>query len=175
MQLLPRSPRAYLKPYHAQHHQHMPLPSMYQHHHIPSQDMCHNQVPRCTMHQHVPSTIYHNKCINHAPTPLPNHASTMHLNLYNMPQPSTIYTKYQTCTIPCIIPCVNHTHQLCTSTMYINTIPCANLVPYHVTTMHHKKCLNHISYHSIMPYTMYQYNQDMHQQCTSTDIPQPCA
>jgi hypothetical protein len=50
MQLMPISPRAYLKPYY-QHHKHMPLPRMYQHHHIPSQDMCLNQVPTYTMHQ----------------------------------------------------------------------------------------------------------------------------
>jgi hypothetical protein len=157
---MPRSPRAYLKPY-AQQHQHMPLPSMYQDHHIPSQDMCLNQVPTCTMYQpcinHVPNqpcTI--NKCINHAPTPVPNHVH----------QPCT-----STCTKHVHQPCTMINHQPCTkpcntSTMYINT----NHVPYHVSTMHHNKCLNHIPYHAIhhMP-----INQDMNQQCISPSRPQP--
>jgi hypothetical protein len=33
-------------------------------------------------------------CINHALQLVPNHASTMHLNLCHMPQPSTMYSKY---------------------------------------------------------------------------------
>jgi hypothetical protein len=92
VQLMPRSPRAYLKPY-AQQHQHMPLPSMYQYDHIPSQDMCLNQVPTYTMYQQC-IDMYHNKCIYHVPTIVPNHASTMHLNLYqtvNQPCTSTPY------------------------------------------------------------------------------------
>jgi hypothetical protein len=114
MQLMPRSPRAYLKPY-AQHHQHMPLPSMYQDHHIPSQDMCLNQVPTCTMHQPcipqpIPSTMYHNKCINHAPCtnhvsspPVPYHVPTMHINhvhqhlyhtMYQANKPRNVPTMY---------------------------------------------------------------------------------
>ena len=101
MKLMPISPRAYIKLY-CQHHHHMPVPSMYQDHHIPSQDMCLNQVPTCTMHQSipqpVPSTMYHNTCINHAPY------------LY--------HTRYQSCTIPCILLCANHAHQPCTSTLY---------------------------------------------------------
>jgi hypothetical protein len=47
-----------------------------------------------TMHQHLyqtmhqPCTITYTKlCINHAPQPIPNHALTMHHNMYHMPQP----------------------------------------------------------------------------------------
>jgi hypothetical protein len=95
MQLMPRSPRAYLKLY-AQHHQHMPLPSMYQHHHIPSQDMCLNQVPTCI------STMYYNKCINHAPNPYHQPCTT-----------KSASTMHQTC----IINHPNHVHQPSTCTL----------------------------------------------------------
>jgi hypothetical protein len=145
---MPRSPREYLKPY-AQHHQHMPLPSMYQDHHIPSQDMCLNQVPTCaSMHQPVPqpvpSTMYHNKCINHAP------------NLYHQP-----------CTIPCAITMYHTMFQPCTSTMYINTctIPCTKPInqemyqqcistsrPQPTCTMHPMMCLkSYTKSHKHMP------------------------
>jgi hypothetical protein len=84
----------------------IPLPSMYQYHHIPSEDMGLNQVPTCittsasTMHRHL-YQIVHQPCtdtytksrINHAPKP-----STMHLN-----------------------------HQPCTSTI----IKCLKHIPYH--------------------------------------------
>jgi hypothetical protein len=99
-------------------------------------------------------------CINHAPQPIPNCASTMHLNTI----PCANHA-HQPCTISCIIPCPNYAHQPCTSIMYINTIPCTNPVPYHVSNMHHNKCLNHIPYHAIhhMP-----KNQDMNPQYISS-------
>jgi len=104
MKLMPISPRAYIKLY-CQHHHHMPVPSMYQDHHIPSQDMCLNQVPTCTMHQSipqpVPSTMYHNTCINHAPY------------LY--------HTRYQSCTIPSINHVPYHV-SYCVPTMHINHV-----------------------------------------------------
>jgi hypothetical protein len=122
-----------------QHHQHMPLPSMYQYHQhtitryvsqpctkpstctIPSINHVPQPIPK-QVHQPCTNT-YTKPCINHAP--YPNCASTMH-------QVNHVST--------CIQP----------STMYINTIPCINHVPYHVPTMHinHNKCLNHIPYHS---------------------------
>jgi hypothetical protein len=73
------------------------------------------------MHQH----LYHNKCINHAPTPVPCTSTINHVHQH--------HAKYQSCTIPCI----NHVHQQCTSTP--------------VPTMY----LNHVPYHLIMPYTIY--------------------
>jgi hypothetical protein len=149
----------------------------------------HHKICVSTKYQHVPQPVpstmyhnlYHNKCINHAPTPVPNRASTMHLNLYQTMHQQCISTPYhvptmhinyvhQPCTISCIIPCPNYAHKPCASILYINTIPCTNPVPYHVSTMHHNKCLNHIPYHAIhhMP-----INQDMNQQCISTSRPQP--
>jgi hypothetical protein len=105
-------------------------------------------VPYQTSASTITHNLYHNKCINHAPTPVPNHASTMHQHLYQ--------TMHQPCTITCTI-CLNH--QPCTSTPYQVPImyhtmyqPCMhqhmyiNNVPYHVPTMY----LNHIPYHSIM-------------------------
>jgi hypothetical protein len=68
-----------------------------------------NTIP-CT--SHVPyqaSTVYHNRCINHEPTPIQNHASTMYFNVYHMPQPSTMY------------PSTNHVPYH-VSTMYINNV-----------------------------------------------------
>jgi hypothetical protein len=154
---MPRSPRAYLKPY-AQHHQHMPLPSMYQHHHIPSQDMCLNQVPTCTMHHastctinHVPqqvhqpctkpvsSTMYHNMCINHAPTMYTNHV-------------------HQPCT--CTSICTNHV-----PTMHINHV---HQHIYHTIyhTMYHKpyakKCISTIYHIKHQSCTIYHTNNHMH-------------
>ena len=132
----------------------------------PSQDMCLNHVPKYVPnHQPVPyqaSTMYHNKCINHAPTPVPNHASTKHHNLYQ--------TMHQPCTITCII-CLKH--KPCTSTPYHVPIfyhtmyqPCTSThVPYHVPTMY----LNHIPYHSIMPYTMH---HRIYQESTINGVPQ---
>jgi hypothetical protein len=166
MQLMPRSPRSYLKPY-AQHHQHMPLPSMYQDHHIPSQDMCLNQVPTCTMHQ---------PCIN------------LYLNLYH--QPCTITsasTMHQTCitNIPCTIPCANHVHQPsthvpyhvcqpCTSTMPISprcassTMPTSSVqhAPQSCAKPRTKLCLN--KYYTNI-------NKTCIQSCTSNHVPQVCA
>jgi hypothetical protein len=158
MQLMPRSPREYLKPY-AQQHQHMPLPSMYQDHHIPSQDMCLNQVPTCTMYQpciDLYLNLYHQPCTTICTT---TSASTMHQHLYQ--------TMHQPCTSTCTKPCINHApqhhtkyhtmFQQRTSTMYINTIPCTNPVPYHVSTMHQPCTITSVStiYH-VIPYTIFQ-------------------
>jgi hypothetical protein len=107
-----------------QHHQHIPLPSMYQYHQhtitIYVSQPC-TKPSTCTIPNinHVPQHV-HQPCT----TPIPNCASTMHHDLYHIPQPSTMYT---------------------------NTIPSINHVPYHVPTMHinHNKCLNHIPYHAI--------------------------
>jgi hypothetical protein len=107
-----------------------------------------------TMHQHL-----YQLCINHAPTPVPNRASTMHLNhLY-----PTVHQPYQLYHIPCTNHVPYHV-----STMYINH----HHVPYHVPTIpYHTMCqpctstmyiihtmcqpctsIYHIMYH--IPYTM---------------------
>jgi hypothetical protein len=111
--------------------------------------MYHTKHQPCTttsaslMHRHLyqithqPCTnTYTKSCINHAPTPIPNFASTMHHNLYHMLQPSTMYT---------------------------NTIPSTNNVPYHASTMY----INNVHQH--LHHTMYQ-------QCISTiyHITQSC-
>jgi hypothetical protein len=100
---------------------------------IPSQDMCLNHVPN---HQPVPyqtSIVYHNlyhtKYINHAPTPVPNCASTMNHNIYHMPQPSTTY---------------------------INTIPSTNIVPYHLSTMYLNHIPYHSTFPYTMYHRIYQ-------------------
>jgi hypothetical protein len=150
MQLMPRSPRAYLKPY-AQHHQHMPLPSMYQDHHIPSQDMCLNQVPTCTMYQ---------PCINLC-------TSTCTINhVHQQLVPQQVHQ-------PCTNTCTKHVHQPCTSTctMYINHAPSTSttIPSYHVssTMCHQPYAKNHVPctipctipispYHANHVSTMYQ-------------------
>jgi hypothetical protein len=134
----------------------MPLPSMYQdHQHTitryvsqPCTKEC-NKPTTCTIeninhvkqpvphHVHKPCTKTCRKpCINHAPQ-VPNDASTMHHNPYHMTQPLS---------------------------MYINTIPSINIVPYHMSTMYINNVhqhrvptiyLNHLPYHSIIAYTMH--------------------
>jgi hypothetical protein len=83
---------------------------------ISSQDMCLNHVPRhVPNHQPIPSTMYHNKCINHAP--------------------SLYHTKYQSCTIPC----ANHVHQH--HTMYQSyTISCHT--PYTNKPRYDQQCIS---------------------------------
>jgi hypothetical protein len=118
----------------------MPLPSMYQDHQHTITHVCVS-----TMYQHnVPyqaSTMYHNNC-----------ASTMHINHVPYHASTMYHTMYQPCTSYQCQPCTNHT--LTTSTMYINTIPCTNHIPYHA--------IHHIP-----------INQDMNQQCISPSRPQP--
>jgi hypothetical protein len=136
----------------------MPLPSMYQDH----QHTITRYVSQpCTKPSTVPyqasivyHNLYHNKCINHAPTPVPNNCinHAPHHNLYHMPQPSTMYIN----TIPSTNPVPYHAHQPCTSTP----------IPYHVPTMY----LNHIPYHSIMPYTKY---HRIYQASTINGVPKP--
>jgi hypothetical protein len=119
-------------------------------------------VPNYQLVPYQTSTVYHNTCINHAPTPIPNHTSTMHQHLCQ--------TMHQPCTITCTI-CLNH--QPCTSTPYQVPIlyytmyqPCTStLVPYHVPTIY----LKHIPYHLIMSYTMYHW---IYQASTIKDVPQ---
>jgi hypothetical protein len=119
-----------------QYHQHMPLPSMYQDHQHTITRYVSQPCPKectkpstCTIPNinHVPQQVHQpctntctKPCINlHASTPAKNCALTMYHNLYHMPQPSTMcinnvhehYTMYQSCTIPCAIPCANHAHQ----------------------------------------------------------------
>jgi hypothetical protein len=129
---------------------------------IPSQDMCLNHVPK-----HVP---------NHQPVPY--QASTMYHNLY-----------HNKCInhAPTPVPCINHapTPVPYTSTMYINTIPSTNHVPYHVSTMYintctipctitsastmHQtytiSCINHVPYQSCINHVPY------HQPCTIYHVP----
>jgi hypothetical protein len=121
MQLITKSSRAYPKPY-AQHHQHIPLPNIYQHHHILSQYMCLNQVPSCTIYQPIPSTMYQNKCINHAP------------NLYHQPCTNHVH---QTCTTTGALTM----HQTC----IINHVPTTYIN--HVPTMY----INHVHAHQFVP------------------------
>jgi hypothetical protein len=122
-----------------------------------------------TMHQtmHQPYTnTYTKPSINHAPTPMPNHASTMHHNLYHMPQPSTMYIN----TIPSTKIVPYHV-----STMYINTctIPCTNKVsqPYTISLNH---AIHHIpldissKYHKICTLTKYQTTKIIYQVYAST-------
>jgi hypothetical protein len=117
-----------------QHHQHVSLPS-----NVP------NHQP---ISQHV-----HQPCTNTYTIPSINH----------IPQLVCINLVPSTCIIscikhvPCIIPSANHfptMHQPCKSTMYINTIPCTNHMPYHVI-------------HYIL------INQDMNQKCISPIRPKP--
>jgi hypothetical protein len=131
------------------------------------------------VHQPCTNNLYHNKCINHAPTPVPkciNHAPTPVPNLCINHAPYN-QTMYQPVTMhqPCTINMYHMPHH----TMYINTIPSTNTmyhtmyqpctstpVPYHVPTMY----LNHIPYHSIMPYTIY---HRIYQASTINGVPQP--
>ena len=115
----------------------MPLPIMYQDHQhtitrYVSQPCTKTSTCTITRIYHVPQPIpqqvhqlctntYTKPCISHAPTPVPNCASTMHHNLYHIPQPST---------------------------MYINTIPSTNIIPYHVSTMYINNVHQHM-YHTI--------------------------
>jgi hypothetical protein len=72
-------------------------------------------------------------------------------------------------------PCINHAtqlyqtmHQPCTTTctIWLNHQPCTSIfVAYHVPTMY----LNHIPYHSIMPYTKY---HRIYQESTINGVPQ---
>jgi hypothetical protein len=134
---------------------------------IPSQDMCLNHVPKhVPNHQPVPyqastmyHNLYHNKCINHAP-------NLYHISTINHHQPCINHVPYH-------VPCLNH--QPCTSTPYtmyhtmyqhVHQQCTSTPVPYHVPTMY----LNHIPYHSIMPYTIY---HRIYQASTINGVPQP--
>jgi hypothetical protein len=132
----------------------MHLPRMYQDHkHIITRYVSQPCTKSCTK----PSTCTI-PSINYLPQPVPQlvyqpctNTCTMYLN--HQPCTSTPYQvpilyhiMYQPCTSTvyintCTIPCINHVHQQCTSTP----------IPYHVPTMY----LNHIPYHSTMPYTIY--------------------
>jgi hypothetical protein len=117
MQLMPISLRSYLKPY-AQHHQHIPLPSMYQDHHIPSQYMFLNLVPNYTMHQ--PCT---------KPVPPLEASMYMHINLY---QPCANHAHHPCTSTMYIITC---------------TIPCTtNHMPRNVSQPYTISSINHVSY-----------------------------
>jgi hypothetical protein len=115
-----------------QHHQHMPLPSMYQdHQHTITRYVSQPCTKECTK----PSTCTI-PSINHVPQPVPKQvhqpctntctitsASTMHQHLYHVPQPSTMYINmyhhhvHQQCILNHIQPCTNQmpsTHHICT-------------------------------------------------------------
>jgi hypothetical protein len=118
-----------------QHHQHIPLPRMYQDHQhtitgyvsqpctksytIPS-TTTYTTIGASTMQKHLYQTMYQ-PCT----TIVPNHASTMVIN--NVHQ-HLYHTMYQTCTTPITstintIPCANHAHKSCTSTPISYHIP----------------------------------------------------
>jgi hypothetical protein len=125
-----------------QHHQHMPIPIMYQHHQHtikryvsqPCTKACIKPstytIPRINyVPQLVPdqtSTVYHTMCINHAPKPCINHAPKSCINhalkLYQTVHAPQLYqncasTMHQNCTKPCMHhnctkPCINHAPKL---------------------------------------------------------------
>jgi hypothetical protein len=101
----------------------------------------HTMYQSCTIPSinHVPqqctSTMCIQPCTNTCTKPC---ASTMHLNLYHMPQPSTMYH----------VPSTNMYHtmyQPCTSINHVHQHPYHVHIPY---TIYHEMCLNHIPYHS---------------------------
>jgi hypothetical protein len=119
-----------------QHHQHMPILSMYQNINLDH-----------TKHQLCTTTC----------------ASTKHLNLYQtVHQPCTSTMYINTCTIPCTITCDNHACQPCISTMYIDHVyqPCTS-TPYHIPiifhTMYQSCTITSVStiYHITLNHAMY--------------------
>jgi hypothetical protein len=116
-----------------------------------------------TKHVPISPTYHHNICV-----------STIYQRMY---QTINLYpNKHQPCTTTCTTTSASTMHQHPyhvpqLSTMYINTIPSINPVPYHVSTMYidnvHKHpchtmyinlytipCINHVHQH--MYHTMYQ-------------------
>jgi len=138
----------------AQHHQHMPLSWMYQdHQHTITRYVSQPCTKSCTkpstctipsinhVSQHVQQQVHQpctntctKSCINHAPTHVLNRASTMHHNMYHMPQ---------------------------TSIMHVKTIPSTNHVPYHVSPIYISTCTIPCTNNVSQPYTI-SLNHDIH-------------
>jgi hypothetical protein len=128
----------------------------------------------CTMHQPVPqpvpSTMYHNKCINHAPNLHHQHLyhtmstmpSTMHIN--HVHQPSTLYhTMCQPCTSTMHKTSTNMpiSPRCASSTMPTSSVQHA---PQSCAKPRTKLCLN--KYYTNI-------NKTCIQSCTSNHVPQP--
>ena len=101
-------------------------------------------MPRPSMYQTI--NLYHAKRQLYTTTCTTTSASTMHQNLYQ-----TVHQPYITIVPNCALT-MHHNlfHMPQPSTMYINTIPSTNLVPYHVPTMY----LNHITQSCHTPYAI---------------------
>jgi hypothetical protein len=163
MDHIPRTPLDF------QHHQHMPLPSMYQYHQHtitryvskPCTKSCVNQASA------MYHNLYHKNCINHAPTPVPNlnHKpciSTMYINT------CTVYqTMHQSCKSTCTIPC--------TSTIYINMHQLKH-VPYHVPIPYHASMM-YLTMHKCHQGIPHTYTKNVYQtMCPiSNMLLKPCA
>jgi hypothetical protein len=129
--------------------------------------------------------------------PLPSmHQEHQHIITRYVHVPYRVSNMYHASTmhhpVPQHVPSVMYQH--CTSTMYIKTIPCTNHVhqpcastPYHVPTMYHEMCINHIPRicakcvprmyidHQQVPHT---YTKNLKQcaqypTCSSNHVPQP--